>query len=261
MNWRSRWQQWRAAIHPYQVALVDLLYPRQCDACRKPQMDLPEFPVAGRVCDDCYAELTRVQAPYCRQCAEPFGMEHSQEFLCANCTDRQLAFDFAFAPFESRGPVRDMIHEFKYNRQLHLKVALGNLLAEALEEPRLAARQDWLLTPVPLHPIRFRERTFNQSAELADALHTTTGLAVQPGLRRTRYTTGQARLDREGRLENLRGAIALTPRAKASRCFTGRAVLLIDDVLTTGATAHECAAVLKQQGGAAVVAALCVARG
>jgi competence protein ComFC len=188
-------------------------------------------------------------------------MEVSASFLCSNCEDRKLAFDFAYAPYECTGPVRDLIHEFKYNQQLHLKLALGSLLAEAMKEPRLLERTDWVITPVPLHTVRLRERTFNQSLELAQVLQEATRFPLRHGLKRTRYTTGQAHLDREGRLENLRGAITLTRQAKKEQWFEKRAVLLIDDVLTTGATAHECAEVLKQQGGAVAVAALCVARG
>lgn len=253
-----RFGKFMDAARPWGAAMRDLLFPPQCDHCRRPQ---GPYVAGGRLCHRCYDRLTPVAAPYCRLCAEPFAGEMNPDFLCANCVDRKLAFDFAFAPYESAGPVRDLIHEFKYNQQLHLKLALGSLLADAMTEPRLLARQDWVIVPVPLHAVRFRERGFNQSLELAQQLHEATGFPLHHGLKRTRYTTGQAHLDREGRLENLRGAIALSRPARKEQWFQGKAVLLIDDVLTTGATAHECAEVLKQQGGAVLVAALCVARG
>jgi competence protein ComFC len=246
------------AARPWGAAMRDLLFPPQCDHCRRP---MGPYVAGGRMCRRCYDRLTPVVAPYCRLCAEPFAGELHPDFLCANCVDRKLAFDFAFAPYESAGAVRDLIHEFKYNNQLHLKLVLGSLLADAMPEPRLLARSDWVIVPVPLHTVRFRERGFNQSLELAQQLQEATGFPLRNGLKRTRYTTGQAHLDREGRLENLRGAIGLSRRAIKDQCFQGKAILLIDDVLTTGATAHECAEVLKSKGGAVAVAALCVARG
>jgi ComF family protein len=154
-----------------------------------------------------------------------------------------------------------MIHEFKYNKQQHLKEVLGTLLLNALHEPRIALRDDWMIVPVPLHSIRKRERGFNQSLELATVLQRGSQYPLMDGLRRTRYTTGQAHLNRKGRLENLRGAISLTATAASQHWFAGKSVLLIDDVLTTGATAHECAQVLKKQGAAERVVALSVARG
>ena len=258
MNVVPRFQEFMKAARPWGEAMRDLLFPKQCDHCRRPQ---GACKAGGRLCEPCYNRLTMVEPPYCQLCAEPFPMEISASFLCSNCEDRRLAFDFAYAPYECTGPVRDLIHEFKYNKQLHLKLALGSLLVEAMNEPRLRERADWVIAPVPLHTVRMRERSFNQSLEIGQVLQAATGYQLRHGLKRTRYTTGQAHLDREGRLDNLRGAIAVTRRAKKEGWFEKQAVLLIDDVLTTGATAHECAEVLKKQGGADMVVALCVARG
>lgn len=258
MNLSARLTPLVKAARPWGAAMRDLLFPPQCDHCRRPQ---GPYVAGGRLCQPCYDRLTPVAPPYCRLCAEPFAGAMNPDFLCANCQDRKLAFDFAFAPYESTGPVREMIHEFKYSKQLHLKLVLGSLLTEAMKEPRLHQRADWVIAPVPLHSIRFRERGFNQSFELAQMLHQSTGFPLCDGLKRTRYTSGQAHLHREGRLENLRGAITQKRRAKREGWFQNKAVLLIDDVLTTGATAHECAQVLKEQGGATTVAALCLARG
>ena len=150
-------------------------------------------------------------------------------------------------------------------RELWLCDSLASVLATALHgetaEPRLAAEPNWLLIPVPLHPRRLREREFNQALELSRALARRTGLAVADLLRRTRYTTGQASLDRASRLANLRKAFALKCPAPWRPPVEGRPVLLIDDVFTTGATTQECARVLKHLGGAAKWPSLTVARG
>ena len=135
------------------------------------------------------------------------------------------------------------------------------MLEQGLEEMRIKERTDWILVPVPLHGKRLREREFNQSYEIAKILQKTTRYPLIDGLRRNRYTTGQAQLGRKGRLENLKGAFNVRSSALRRESFRDRHIILIDDVLTTGATLHECATVLKKEGQAAQVVGLCVARG
>jgi competence protein ComFC len=112
------------------------------------------------------------------------------------------------------------------------------------------------MVPVPLHPVRLRERGYNQAEALASVVSRQTGVPVTPCLQRVRYTLTQTRFDRVQRRRNLRGAFAL----RKSTGVTGQRLLLIDDVLTTGSTLHECAAVLLDRG-ARSVRALTVARG
>jgi len=169
------------------------------------------------------------------------------------------------AGFKAVGPLRELVHSFKYSRDLSLRGVLAEALRHALDDPRLAAEDlaNWLLVPVPLHFLRERRREFNQSWELCRMLSPLTGIPAAQVLRRTRMTRTQARLERKQRLENLHGVFALR------HCFPwlprpdvkGRRILLVDDVLTTGATAHECAKVLKQQGGAEKVVVITATRG
>jgi ComF family protein len=173
-----------------------------------------------------------------------------------NCGDRELNFDFAAAAYRSRGPVRELIHNFKYNKQLHLRHLLGRMLRQGFADPRIEALGLDGIIPVPLHPAREREREFNQAAVLASVASARLSLPVINGLRRTRYTSTQTHFHREERFENLDGAFALRPGAHV----TGRNLALVDDVLTTGSTAAACARVLKQAGASAVVV-ITVARG
>ena len=248
----------RSALRPWGEALANLLFPLDCAACR---VALPAELRPARLCAACADQLSPIVPPYCQGCAESFPADPSMLFVCPNCLGRPTACDFAYAAYESRGPLRAIIHDFKYHSKLHLRVVLGQLLHRALEEPRLQARTDWILTPVPLHVRKLRDRQFNQSWELARQLHRHTQFPLHPGLRRHRFTISQASLDRKGRLANLQGAFDLTPKARRRQTFAGRHILLIDDVLTTGATLHECAQVLKTQGHAASVVGLCLARG
>lgn len=247
-----------AAVIPWFDAAARLLYPPGCDSCKSRQAALIE---GERFCARCKANLSPITEPYCSVCAEPFPAEMTGGFVCSNCAGRKTAFDFAFAPYEALGPAREMIHQFKYEHQFQLRATLGWLLSHGLTEPRIAAHDDWLLVPVPLHARRYREREFNQSQEIAKALQKRTGYPFMDGLRRRRHTSQQAELDRKDRLKNLAGAFALSRSARRRHIFEGRRILLVDDVLTTGATVHECASVLKEEGGASMVVAFCVARG
>lgn len=245
-------------------AALRLIFPDSCALCQGGTSGSP----LPAVCGACLPLLPRVGETRCSVCGEWFVGAVPGPFRCTNCADRRFAFEFATAPYQARAGVRDLIHLLKYDRQLWLAPSLGHLLADALRgphaDPRLAIGS-WTLVPVPLHPRRLREREFNQAAELATSLSRLTGHPVADVMQRTRYTTGQASLDRHDRLANLRGAFRLRRRwfslRSSSPSLGGRDVLLIDDVFTTGATMHECARVLKTESGARRVAALTLARG
>jgi ComF family protein len=187
-------------------------------------------------------------------------------FRCSNCEGLKLEFDFAVAACTARGPVRELIHRFKYGRRLHLRAALAVLLRRVLDEERLKDEDlaQWLLVPVPLHPERESDREFNQSWELCMRLAQFTGIPTAEVLERTQPTVKQAHLNRLQRQENLRGAFRLRPARWWNRHVPevqGRKILLVDDVLTTGSTTSECARVLKKDGGAEKVVVITVARG
>lgn len=240
-------------------ALLDLLYPPRCAACaaRLPTPDAPDF------CDPCQELLEPIEGPRCHQCSEPYPGKFTGPFHCPNCTGQTFSFDFAISAWHSNGPLREAIHRFKYSRKIHLRLPLARKLRDTLDDPRLQIQQtdtpapDWHLVPVPLHSRRFRERRFNQSTELARTLSKLSGLPCRDLLRRTRYTTAQATLTRKQRLKNLAGAFGLKARHPGS---VPSHILLIDDVFTTGSTAHECALALKK-AGARHIAVLTIARG
>jgi competence protein ComFC len=173
-----------------------------------------------------------------------------------NCGDRELAFDFATAAYRSRGVVRDLIHQFKYRRQMHLRHLLSRMLGEGFRDVRLAEAPPDLIVPVPLHATRKREREFNQAEVLARLVGARLKIPVADVLRRRRYTFTQTNFHREERFDNLAGAFVL------HRGFDvrDRRIALVDDVLTTGSTADACARVLREAGAAAVVV-ITVARG
>ena len=164
----------------------------------------------------------------------------TEPFTCANCDRRQFHFESAVSCYSSRGLVRELIHRFKYRGEEHLRHVLAGWLSECLSDPRIADVSYDYLVPVPLHPVRKRERGFNQALVLARLLVPATGSRLVQCLRRDRYTSTQTILDREDRIRNLRGPLA------------GSRVLLVDDVLTTGSTVDECARTLKSAGVASI---------
>ena len=144
----------------------------------------------------------------------------------------------------------DLIHRLKYNRELHLAEGLGRLAHEALEDPRFAPALagGWPLVPVPLHRTRIRERHFNQAEEIARVLAGLTGLPLQRMLRRVRGTETQTALGRRQRMENLKGAFAPARSFLRGNAALPAGAVLVDDVLTTGSTVHECAKTLRKAG-------------
>jgi competence protein ComFC len=226
-------------------AAVSLLYPATCTICWK------NVPDGEYLCNGCEAKVLRIVAPFCETCSEPFEGSINTAFRCVNCAHRTIHFDAAVAIYRGRGIVRDVIHEFKYNRQIHLRHLVTRWLRAALDDERLRDFQFDVMVPVPLHPTRQRERGFNQASLLAESLSAQTAIRSKPVLERIRYTTTQTALDRSERMENLRNAF----RLRKNTDVRGLRVLLIDDVLTTGSTLSECARVLKRAGAISVHAA------
>ena len=204
----------------------------------------------------CRRSRTRLTGPRCHVCSQPYGGAITGTFRCMNCGDRELAFAFATAAYRSRGVVRDLIHDFKYRRQVHLRHLLARMLREGFRDVRLLGNPPEVVVPVPLHPARQREREFNQAEVLACLVGARLGLPVRGSLRRRRYTYTQTNFHREERFDNLEGAF----QVRRPNDVAGRRVALVDDVLTTGSTADSCARALRDAGAAEVVV-ITVARG
>jgi len=236
-----------SALHNSELfqAAVSLLYPATCTICGK-SVRAGEY-----LCNNCEAKIIRIVPPFCETCSEPFEGSITNIFTCANCAHRTIYFDAAVAAYRGRGIVREIIHEFKYAHQIHLRHLVACWLRAALDDERLRDCHFNIIVPVPLHPARQRERGFNQASLLAELLSAQTAIRSKPVLERIRYTTTQTALDRSERMENLHNAFRLRKNADVR----GLRVLLIDDVLTTGSTLNECARVLKRAGAMSVHAA------
>ena len=224
---------------------ADLLYPPACVGCGIP------LPHGEYLCEPCAENTPRVEPPFCQVCSQHFEGEipDAATFICGDCRAQRFAFACAVNGRRHDGLARTLVVRFKYEHEYFLRQPLAAWLAEAFDtDPRLHRPAVDALVPVPLHPRRERERTFNQATVLARLLGRRVGLPVWTALRRVRFTEVQATLTRPERLENLRGAFAPVRR----RPVTGANLLLIDDVFTTGSTVDECARVLCRAGAASV---------
>ena len=244
-------------------ALDTLCFPPRCQGCDAGEPTTAAGGIARWLCADCLrsAEGERIVAPCCAVCSAPCdgAIVGPGEFVCAHCRGRRFAFVRATAARRSRGLVHEAIIRFKYHGDFARRHPLAHWLGEALtRETTLRAGGTFpdALVPVPLHASRRRERGFNQAAVLARLAGRAAGVPVWEGaLRRVRQTRTQTGLGHDDRQSNLRDAFAV-PRPADVR---GRRVLLVDDVFTTGATAHECARTLRG-AGAAEVSVIVVAR-
>ncbi|HEY1170524.1 MAG TPA: ComF family protein [Verrucomicrobiae bacterium] len=234
--------------------LLGLFYPNICQLCEKE----PATKAMGYVGEACRADVKFIQAPMCDRCGLPFEGDITQRFECTNCKELDLSFKWSRASVvsKSEGTVLEVIHRFKYNGGLWFEPFLVELWLEGAKAT-LATEKFDLIVPVPLHPHKEREREFNQAERLVRAIAKQTNLRVGDKLiERVVDTRTQTRLDRKERAANVKGAFAMRKGLK----LNGERILVVDDVLTTGATTSACAKTLLK-AGAGEVCVWTVARG
>ena len=225
---------------------ADLVWPRVCaiEGCGN-LSDRPD----RHLCSRCFASMPFHDAGgACRVCGALVMAETHHDFICEDCQQHPPAFEFARSAVLYREPADRLLQDFKFRKATWLCEDLVDLLEGAVRAKLPFPEIDVVLA-VPLHPRRLRERGYNQSALLAESLARRLGRRFdRRSLVRTRDTEHQARLSGEARRNNLKGSFAV-PDAQFVR---GRTILLVDDVMTTGATLSHCARALLDAGAARV---------
>jgi len=223
-------------------AFLHGVLPPSCLACRKPAGS------SGGLCASCWEEAGFIERPYCERLGTPFAFDSGAPLISPAAFADPPAFDRARAVMRFTDVGRELVHLLKYGDRLDLVKPLARWMTRAGHE--LLADAD-ALVPVPLHWMRLWTRRFNQSAEVARAISRMTKVPVLDDvLARVRATPAQVGLAREERAKNVHGAFSVPKGAKAK--LRGKHILLIDDVLTTGATANACAHVLRRAGVARI---------
>ena len=220
--------------------LTNLLYPPACLLCHTP---LPGCPADRLFCERCAQTIEPNGPPVCARCGAEIAGAFDAVTRCARCRERPPAFDAARAPWRYADGGRHALRQFKY----HGRWRIGRWLAHGMTG---AARRDLpveaidLVVPVPRHWIKIRLRGGAPACDLARRIAWALGAPCRvSALRQVRWTRSQTRLPWRRRVRNVRGAFAAAPRA-----VRGRTILLVDDVVTSGATAHACAHALNMAG-------------
>lgn len=225
--------------------LTHLLYPPACLICRG---RLAATSDTTPVCARCLQTASRCTPPLCRRCGLPLAAAYDAHLACARCRQHPPAFDTAQAPWQYAGAIRAGVRQWKYHHRHRLGRWLAGEMTQAARAAGLAERAD-VVVPVPLHWLKHRLRGTHTPAALARQVAAGLGLPYVPqALRRVRWTRTQTRLPRRQRQRNVAGAF----QARAA-LVQQRQVLLVDDVLTSTATAQACSLALRQAGATAVV--------
>jgi ComF family protein len=222
-------------------ATLDTLYPPICLACRAATSE------AGALCSSCWRAMRFIERPFCDRLGTPFEHDLGEGLLSPQAVTDPPVFQRAraVARFED-GPARRLVHRLKYSDRGELAAPMGAWMARAGAD--VLAEAD-AITPVPLHARRLWTRRFNQAAALGREIARRAGKPFEPALlRRIKATPSQVGLSREQRVQNMQGAFRAAPAALVQ----GRRIALVDDVLTSGATANAAARALLRAGAAQV---------
>ncbi len=247
MTFRGLTVNMEAVLRDILRGSLDLLYPRLCLSCSS-KLKVDNH-VENLVCLTCWENISRNAPPFCRLCGRNLANNSNGAQVCPVCAGKKLYFDLALSPCRYENTIKELIRQFKYGGKRHLNKVFGRILTGFIREYEVAALGVDMVVPIPLSRCRLREREFNQAELLAKTVAAELGKPLLFPLSRIRNTCAQAEIeDKEARLKNVKGSFT----AGRISDIIGKHILLVDDVLTTGATASEASGALKASGAAKV---------
>jgi ComF family protein len=229
-------------LRRFKDGLLNLVYPKSCLACKDRMKTSSQDEL---ICGRCWGNIKRNLPPFCHSCGRQLDKKNFSKNICPACQKVRLHFDRAFSPFIYTGAIKELIHEFKYKNKDYLGAVLSKPMIEFIKEYSLPMDFLDFIIPMPLSEAKMREREFNQaevlSRHIADEFKKCVFSDI---LVRHRNTKTQTELEINERFLNVKGSFAVTRHAD----IKGKNLLLVDDVLTTGATSSEAALTLKKAG-------------
>lgn len=245
MNKSAITHSWFSILRSSAILGSHIVFPAYCTLCFEPS------DAQMSICHRCFTELSFISEPYCNLCGHPF--EYAQEQLCDTCLDRPPIYDKARALWEYDDACSKLITRFKYGDATHLASYLGSMMLGLLDNHMLKAD---MIIPIPLHAKRLRQRKYNQSALLAQWLAHKIQIPYRyNSLIRTLYTPPQVTLNFSQRQQNVDNVFTVREHHIAN--IKGQHIILVDDVMTTGATICSATKTLKEAGAARVDVILC----
>lgn len=222
--------------------IIDIIYPKICHACKK---KINTSLIDEVICIECWTRIKKNTPPFCYSCGRNLRGEKPLKNTCLNCIKRPLEFDRAFSPCLYEGVIKELIHVFKYQKKDYLGLTLAKLMIDFIKEYNLPIQFMDLIIPIPLYKTKLREREFNHAFILSKYLGAELKKEVSAErLTRNKNTKTQTELKDNERFSNVNACFSVPQE----NCVKSRNILLIDDVLTTGATVSEAALTLKNAG-------------
>ena len=226
---------------------TDLIYPNCCLACKNKIGSTKE---QRFVCASCWDKIEKNLPPFCASCGRHLDIKSLKENTCSSCSQVKFYFNRAFSPCVYTGTIKKLIHEFKYSGKDYLGKSLGALMNEFIRDYHLPIEHLDFIIPVPLHKSRLREREFNQAEILSQEVGKEFNkMILTDALIRSKPTKTQTELAIGERRQNVEKSF----RVSRPEIIRDANLLLIDDVLTTGATSNEAARSLKEAGAKIVL--------
>ena len=227
-------------LKTFAATALELIYPKNCISCKAGIFDKEN---KFLICQDCFEGIEKNLPPFCAKCGRHLELDETENGICRQCKKRKFYFDSCFSVCIYDGIIKDLIHKFKYSNKTVLADAFSKLMFDFIRNFHVELDDYDIMLPVPLHSTRLREREYNQSEVLSERINKFAGIAISRNdIIRLRNTKSQITLDKEARWQNLKDAFKVVRPA----VFEEKNVLIVDDLITTGATASELAKSLKQ---------------